>query len=586
MSKQMIQALPEPFCAMILVLALFQSSLACQAGDPAQGPAPSPDASKIQDVGSATQPMPRTSGAEMAEEESPQAWWTAMVAEPLRNTMAAKSIGLDEVLVATLQYSSQVKVFSELPLIRETAIVEADAEFDWTRYLETRWDDLNDPVGSSLTVGGGGERYDNEYWTARAGIRRNNRVGGEFDIGQSIGWQETNSNFFVPNPQGTSRLILSYRQPLKRGGGRVYNESLTCLAKVDKRIADDEFRRQLQTHLLEVTRAYWALYLERGVLFQKMNSYERAKEIFAILERRSTIDAQQTQIESARASVTRRYSELFRARMAVKNAESRLRALVNDPALGDFEQVELIPTDQPTHVVFNAEMQETMAMAVQNRPEILQAMQQIKAGSIRLNMSRHEMLPILDLITEAYVAGLEGDGSIGKAWEEQFHTGTPSYSIGLNYEVPLGNRAANARNTRRGLELRQLKHQYQTTLETVKLEVEVAVREVDSSSQEMFAKAEAMQARAAQLDSMTKRWQQLPGEDVTASLALENLLTAQERLAEAEFEYLQSELTYNLSLMNIKRASGTLLRSEGIVIGQGRECDLPTQVLEKVGYEN
>ena len=449
--------------------------------------------------------------------------------------------------------------------------------------METRWDDLSDPVGSSLTVGGGGDRYENEYWTGRAGVRRRNRVGGEIDFNQSIGHQETNSTFFVPNPQGTARLILSYRQPLRRGAGRVYNESLTCLAKLDKRIADDEFRRQLQTHLLEVTRAYWALYLERGVLFQKMNSYERAKEIFNILERRSTIDAQQSQIASAKASVTRRYSELFRARMAVKNAESRLRALVNDPGLGDFEQVELIPVDQPTHIVFNADMQETMGMAIQNRPEILQAMQQIKAGSIRLNMSRNEMLPILDLITEGYLAGLEGNGSIGKAWEEQFNTGEPSYSVGVNYEMPFRNRAAAARNTRRRLELRQLKNQYQTTLETVKLEVEVAVREVDSSSQEMFAKAEAMQARAAQLDSMTKRWQQLPGEDVTASLALENLLAAQERLAEAEFEYLQSELTYNLSLMNIKRASGTLLRSEGVNIGKTCECNLPTQILSKNG---
>ena len=577
--NQMFQRL-LPSIAMILILS--QTSFACQVENEQPVQPSNFDQALLHQGELNAAASPGTPGSQLAEVDSPTAWWSEMVSKPLRNTEIPKPIGLDDVLVATLQYSSQVKVFSELPLIRETAIIEADAEFDWTRYLETRWDDLSDPVGSSLTVGGGGDRYENDYWTGRAGLRRQNRIGGEIDISQGIGWQQTNSNFFVPNPQGTARLILSYRQPLRRGGGRVYNESLTCLAKVDQRIADDEFHRQLQSHLLEVTRAYWALYLERGVLFQKMNSYERAKEIFTILERRSTIDAQQTQIASARASVTRRYSELFRARMAVKNAESRLRALVNDPALGDFQQVELIPVDQPTHEVFNVEMQETMAMAIQNRPEVLQAMQQIKAGSIRLNMSRNEMLPILDLITEAYIAGLEGDGSIGKAWEEQFHTGSPSYSVGVNYEVPFRNRAAIARNTRRGLELRQLKQQYQTTLETVKLEVEVAVREVDSSSQEMFAKAEAMQARAAQLDSMAKRWQQLPGEEVTASLALENLLTAQERLAEAEFEYLQSELTYNLSLMNIKRASGTLLRSEGIVIGQGCECDLPTQVLSKI----
>ena len=518
--------------------------------------------------------------------DSKSGWWAPLVTQPMRNTSQPLQLGLDEVLMRTLQYSYQVKVFSELPQIRKTAIIEADAAFDWTSYLETRWDDLNDPVGSSLTVGGTDDRFDNEQWTGRGGARRRNRVGGQFDISQGFGHQRTNSTFFIPNPQGTARLILGYTQPLAQGRGRLYNESLIYLAQLDKNIADDEFRRQLQGHLLEVTRAYWSLYLERGVLFQKMNSYKRANEIYEILRKRSEIDAQQSQIISARAAVTTRYSELIRARMAVKNAESRLRALVNDRAFGAFEQVELIPMDAPSSIIFQTDMREAMTYAVQNRPEVLQALKQIKAGTIRVGMSQHELLPILNLITEAYVAGLQGGGDVGNAFIQQFDEGAPSYSVGLNYEMPIGNRAAGARFTRRRLELRQLKNQYATTLETVKLEVEVAVREVQTSSQEMFAKAEAMEARSAQLDSLTKRWQQLPGEDVAAILALENLLVAQETLADSEFEFLQSQLTYNLSLMNLKRSTGLLLQSENVSIGESFEGGLPTHILGKAPSAN
>jgi hypothetical protein len=68
---------------------------------------------------------------------------------------------------------------------------------------------------------------------------------------------------------------------------------------------------------------------------------------------------------------------------------------------------------------------------------------------------------------------------------------------------------------------------------------------------------------------------------VSASLALENLLVSQERLAEAEFDYLQSQLTYNLSQMNLKRATGLLLRTEGVQIGETIECDLPRHVISK-----
>ncbi len=506
-------------------------------------------------------------------------WWSGMVARPMRQSSSPMEFSLDEMIMRTLEHSSQVKVFSELPMIRRTAIIEADSAFDWTRFLNTRWDDLNDPVGSSLTVGGTGTRFLNEQWVGSGGVRRRNRQGGTIDVSQQIGHQRTNSNFFLPNPQGTARLVLGYTHPLGRGRGRVYNESLTCLAKLDARIANDEFRRQLQSHLLEVTRAYWSLYLERGVLFQKMNSYKRANEIYMMLDKRRSVDAQQAQIVSAKASSTTRYAELIRARMAVKNAESRLRSLVNDPSMGEFDEIEIIPIDRPNTFPFDAEMGEAMEFAVQNRPEVLQALKQIKAGQIRFGMSKHELLPQLDLITQAYVAGLRGEGSIGRAFTQQFSEGAPSYSVGLNYEVPIGNRAASARALRRRLELRQLKSQYATTLQTVKLEVEVAVREIDTSNQEMVAKHEAMEARSAQLTALTKRWEKLPGEDVSSALALENLLVSQERLADAEFEYLQSQLTYNLAQMNLKRATGLLLRTEGIQIGEKVDCDLPTHTL-------
>ena len=510
-------------------------------------------------------------------------WWANLVTEKMRESSSPLTLSLDDTIVRTLQHSKQIKVFAELPMIRRTAIVEADAGFDWSRFLETKWDDLNDPVGSTLTLGPGtGTRFVNQQWTGSGGIRRRNREGGIVELSQQVGWQETNSTFFQPSPQGTARLVLGYTQPLLRGRGRVYNQSLTCLAQLDARIADDEFRRQLQSHLLEVTRAYWSLYLERGVLFQKISSHQRATEIAEILEKRREVDAQESQILSAKASVTTRYAELIRARMAVKNAESRLRSLVNDPELGNFGQVELIPVDLPSRKLIQPDMQQSLEFAIQNRPEILQALKQIKAGQVRTGMSRHELLPQLDLITQTYVAGLEGDGDVADAFTDQFTLGRPGYSIGLSYEIPIANRAACARNTRRRLELRQLQYQYQTTLETVKLEVEVAAREIEASSQEMDAKALAMHARSAQLEAMTKRWRSLPGEDVSASLALENLLDLQDRLSRSEFEFLQSQLTYNLALMNLKRATGLLLRTEGIEIGEMLETNLPTHILSKL----
>jgi outer membrane protein TolC len=102
------------------------------------------------------------------------------------------------------------------------------------------------------------------------------------------------------------------------------------------------------------------------------------------------------------------------------------------------------------------------------------------------------------------------------------------------------------------------------TLETVGLEVQIAVREVETSQRELVSKQQVVQARADQLDYLTKRWERLPNEDVTSSLMLENILSAQDRLTQAEYEYLQAQISYNLSHINLRKATGTLYQYETV----------------------
>jgi outer membrane protein TolC len=333
--------------------------------------------------------------------------------------------------------------------------------------------------------------------------------------------------------------------------------------------------------LLEVTRAYWALYLERGALQQKLSVYRQAEQIVSHLDKRRAFDATEAQYREARAALLERRSDLQRAEAAVRNAEARLRALVNDPEFGSFDCVELTPIDRPTYQLLPVDMHQSLGEALCYRPEVAQSLKQIHAASVRLNMSRHELLPVLNFVAESYVAGLASNGNVGQAWGNQFDQGQPGYSVGLQFEMPLGNRAANARNLRRQVELRQLQSQYQVTLQTVGLEVEVAVRELETSQSEIGAKAEAVAAREEQLSYLETRWERLPREDLAASFMLENILSAQDRLVEAEFEYLQANVTYNLAQMNLKRATGLLLQHELVSIGRACQCGVPAQVTSK-----
>jgi len=554
-----------------------------------RSPLPRPSASAVADS-AATVETPHLAPAYLLgsietvgsaqEATEPPAWWQSSVINPMRTESPHARVSVEDLLVRSLQHSSQVRVFSDLPLIRESSVVEADAAFDWHAFFDSRWDDISDPVGNTLTVGGGGSRFEDHNLSGAAGARRRTRSGGQFEVAQRFGFQDTNSTFFVPDQQGTSRLVLSYTHPLMRGRGRVYNESLTVLARIDARIAKDEFQRQLQSHLLEVVRAYWGLYLERGVYAQKAKAFERSQDVYNRLQRRRTIDAFESQLISAEAEVKSRRSELKRSLAAVRNAEDRIRSLVNDPELCQ-EDLELIPVDSPTSMSFPITMDEALATAVQYRPEVNQALKQIKAACVRVNMSKNEMMPVLNLVTETYVSGLRGEGNVGQAWRDQFTVGAPSYSIGLQYEVPIGNRATRTRHARRRLELRQLQSQYETTVNTLKLETRVAVREVETSFDELDTKLTALTAMRAKSDYILRRWELTPGQGRSGSYVLEDLLASHSQLARAENEYLASVVTYNLALMNVKRATGMLLQHEQVAIGRACVNGLPTQVLHK-----
>lgn len=512
-------------------------------------------------AGAEQQTVPAQDAAAMPSAFVP--WWRTKVATPRRADAMAFPVDVQTLIHDALQHSPFVRAASDSPLIRETAIVEAQADFDVAAFMESKFDDISEPVGNLLETGGP-DRFRDHNWTFSAGVRKRMPTGGNLEIAQQFGYQDNNSNFFVPTQQGRGRLTLNYTQPLLNGYGRAINSRLIVLAELETGIAWDQFAAQLQDHLLEVTRAYWELYMWRATLVQKKRHLARAEEILNELEVRKEIDALQSQIVRARAAVATRSAELARAETAIRNAETRIRTLVNAPRLRDVSRPELIPVEPPTGDYIAVGARDALLTALQNRSEVDEALRRIQAGSMELKVSRNELLPILDFVMETYVSGLEGDSEVGRAWVNQFRDGEPSYSVGLQLEVPLGNRAARARYQRRRIELRQLVQQFHTTVEQLMGEVEVAVRELHTTYREMQGHYRSMLANKADANYLYQRWQLLPGDDRAASFLLEDLLEAQDRLAIEEFAFAQAQMQYTLSLTSLRRAMGTLLAYEQV----------------------
>jgi len=506
-------------------------------------------------------------------------WWQSHVSRPFSKNEPMPT-GLHNLLLLAIHNSHRIKIAKQDPLIRQTAIQEASANFDWVQYLDSTWNDSSEPIGSSLTVGGTVDRFEDHTAQLRGGLRRTNEYGGTFDLSQQMGWQDNNSQFLTPQEQATGRLALSYTQPLLRGRGKFYNTSVVFLARIDSEAAKDEFLATLQDELFEITSAYWELYLERAYLSHQISLYLKTMKICELISARRNVDAQPTQMVAAQGALTSRRADLIRSRTNVTNVEMRLRGLINAPELGSTDVSELLPSEFPSLEYFPATNVGQIQMALQMRPELDAAVRHIKAASRRLGIARQEMLPALNLVTQVSTAGLRGNSNFGSAFGDQF-AGSPSYSIGLQYELPIGNRAAKARVCRRQHEVRRLQAEFSRATEAIKTEVDLAVRELNTTYLEIGAKNQALMAAEAEATTIEQRWLRMVDGRGTASLNLESLLRAQERVTEAEREYAAAIVAYNLSLDRLKRSNGTLLRLENVSIRAGCENGCNSTFLNK-----
>ena len=486
-------------------------------------------------------------------------WWDEVINKPLRAAPSTYPVNVESLILAAIEYSPRVTAFRIDPIIRETQILEEAAEFDWRSFLETKFDDSNDPVGNALTTGNNADRFKDKHLTSRVGVEKRLAQGGTFDVTQNFGLQDNNSRFLVPNQQGTSRLELNYTQPLLRGAGQTYNESRTILAMLDHQISEGELQESLQDHLLEVYTTYWNLYRARAVRLQKERLLMRAIEVEQQLAAGQEIDSVRRQVLRTRAAIASRRSEIVRADMEVRNAESRLRLLVNSPGLKQSTFVELLPVEAPMSEYLPVSMRGSVETALQNRPDIRRAITQMKETAVRLEVSKNELLPKMDLVLGTYVAGLRGQSQVDTAWTNQFRDGRPGYTVGLMMEYPLGNRAAKARYARREWEVAKTLKEFEASVEASMSEVELAVRELETSYQEMLSRFQSMIAADTEANYLLERWRQMPGNDQTTSFLLEDLLDAQERVAVEEQDFVEAQVAYVISVVRLKRASGILL---------------------------
>jgi len=289
---------------------------------------------------------------------------------------------------------------------------------------------------------------------------------------------------------------------------------------------------------------------------QKRRLYQEVRAIHAELAARQEVDVVTAQLLQAKAAVVKRSTEIVHAEMALRNAEAKIGTLVNDPLFRTPTSPELIPRNVPLANPVEVDAKQAKLTALKRRPEIVRAMREIRATGVRLSISEHELLPALNFVMETYAAGLRGESRIDQAFTDRFSRGEPSYSVGLRWDAPLGNRTAKARVHRRQLELRQMIGRLNAAVEDVLLEVEVAARDVQTYYRTMLSNHRLMIAERAEGKM------QAAGRLTVARAELELRVTRLEKLAKLREKGHATENELQRAEADVAVARGNVLAAE------------------------
>lgn len=471
------------------------------------------------------------------------------------------TVSLERTIQTAVANNLDTEVARYAPAINQANIVEAQAAFDWLFFGSASWQDSKIPQPGQ-GFGGASDviRNDSETLSAQAGLSTNLTTGGSFGLTHSFNNNNVQSNFFGsepnPNPAYSSNFEVELNQPLLRGFGETVNLAEIRLAENAERSSVASLRAQLITTITDTERAYWTLVQAYREVVIQTRLLERGIEVRDDILARRVQDARQAQIADAIARVERRRGDVLRARQALRRASDNLKRLVNDPSLPVGSETLLVPLDAPPAEEVAVSLLDAITTAVAERPELDIALLSIDDAEIQEQVARNLRKPRLDLQARAALLGL--DDSVGSAYDDSVaNRFVDDWLLGVTFEQPIGNRAAEASFRRARLQRMQSVVTYRNSVQAVVLDVKTALDAVltnhsliEQSSLSRIAQGEALRALVVEKELTNAGY-------TVERLNLE--LNQQEALAAAQIAESAAAIAFNTALADLYAAMGTTL---------------------------
>ncbi|MGA2415173.1 MAG: TolC family protein [Candidatus Sulfotelmatobacter sp.] len=414
----------------------------------------------------------------------------------------------------------------------------------------------------------------------------------------SVGFNNSRVTSNVPfttySPLINSSLRLQLTQHLLQGFGFPANTRFIHIAKNNRELSDVAFRLQIIDTVDQIENIYWDLVYAYENARVQNESLSFAQKTLSDTKKQVEIGSL-APIENVRAQstvaqdqqlVTLAQTNLQLEQLLMKNALTRS---LKDPRLATAEVIPTSAVDIPAQEEV-IPTEDLINDALRHRAELVETRIDLNSRDYSNKAVRSALLPTLDAF--AYYAGSGlggsqssanlcsnqtpeqlllgfcagaghvppvGSTSIGGTWDQLVNSTAPDKGVGLQLNIPIRNRAAQAVQIRSELEYRQAQMRQQQIENQVGIEVRNAQYAVQQNRASVESAKAAVELGRQSLDAEQKKYQ-----FGTSTNTL--VLQYQSQLATAESTLVNATVAYEKSRIELDRATGTLLDHNGISV--------------------
>jgi len=548
-----------------------------------------------------TQQTPAPSGAtDYRARQRPLPEMTRVGVDPNRQ----RPLSLRDAIAMALANNKDIEVARSAVKIAEFDLLGGRGLYD-PRFSTTAFYERNkSPIASFLSGGSNGANTQSDFSGSARLEGLSPKYGGNYIIDFSSIRLTTNNQFTALSSQYPTALTFSYVQPLVRGLKSDKNRRQVEIAKKNLALTDAQFRQKAIETITNVQRAYWDLvFALRSVQIHR----DAVRVARSQLEhnKRLVQEGQLAPIDvvAAEAQITTFEQNVYSALEEVSKSENNLKNMIAENQKSDLWQESVVPTDPVDLTVPAVSLPEALKTAMENRAELQQSNVAQEINKIDQAFYGDQKKPAIDLVGTYSMIGLSGAlgnatnpfvgssvqlrdavnkllrnagfdelpdlpsqtispelvGGLSQSVQNLLSNRYGNLRVGVQINLPLRNRTAEAQYGRTLVEGERLVAQREQLEQTIQVEVRNALQAMRSAEARLQAAAATRSANEQQLTSEQRR---LDAGQSTTFLVLER----QTALTASRGAELKAQTDLNKALADLQRATGNALTANSVVV--------------------